>query len=91
MSRWKKLGKSDTKIPRPLFENRIGNSANERLDWRKYLNTRDAATYMGTTAAGLRNRVYRRQLYPRKFFGRLMFRRADLDRLIEASNNGGKR
>lgn len=91
MSRWKKVGKSDTKNPQPLFENKISDTANEGLDWRKYLNTRDAAIYMGTTPAGLRNRVYRRQLYPRKFFGRLMFRRADLDRLIEASNNGGKR
>lgn len=85
MNEWKKVGLSGKTDGSLLFENRRDGTTIERLDWRKYLTTREAAAYIGSTPAGIRNRVYRRQLLPRKFFGRLMFRRADLDRLIEAS------
>jgi hypothetical protein len=85
MNEWKNVGVSGTTKAASFFENRKDGTTNERLDWRKYLTTREAAAYVGSTPAGIRNRVYRRQLLPKKFFGRLMFRRADLDRLIEAS------
>lgn len=85
MNEWKKVGLSAKNDGSSFFENLRDGTTIERLDWRKYLTTREAAAYIGSTPAGIRNRVYRRQLLPRKFFGRLMFRRADLDRLIEAS------
>ena len=56
-----------------------------------WLTTSEAAKYLGTTEAGVRNRVYRRQLKAYKFYGRNMFKRDELDRLIESSLRGGKR
>lgn len=71
------------KYPRPpLPEARI---KNESIDYSTWLRTNQAAAYIGTTRGGLYNMVWRGQLKFRKPFGRLLFKKADLDRLIEAT------
>lgn len=56
----------------------------------KWLDVGDAATYLRTSPGGIRNMVYRGQLVPFKPFGKLLFKRADLDRLIEKSRRDGR-
>lgn len=54
---------------------------------RKWLTTKEAAEYLGTTPGGIRTRVYRQQLRPHKPFGRngkSYFKREELDRLMES-------
>lgn len=58
----------------------------ENLEW---MRTEDAAKYLRTSVGQIRNMVYRGQLKPRKFNRRLYFRKADIDRTIENSKNGG--
>lgn len=87
MSKWQKPDKSGKTFKQPFFDNKIDESTKRALILKKFLTTQEAAIYLGTTPSAIRNRVYRRQLYPNRFFGRLMFRRADLDRLIETSNH----
>lgn len=56
----------------------------------KWLNTKQAAEYLGTTDGGVRNRVYRGQLAVYKPFGKLglsYFKKSELDRLIETSKS----
>jgi len=57
----------------------------------KFLNTAEAAEYLRTSPGGIRNRVHRGLLIPYKPFGRLLFKRSDLDRLIEMSRKDGFR
>lgn len=53
---------------------------------KNWLTTGEAAIYLGSTPGGVRNRVYKGQLKPRKLYGRLLFKRDELDRLIETSS-----
>jgi hypothetical protein len=52
---------------------------------RQWLNSKSAAEYIGTTVGSLRNMVMRQQLSAYKPFGYLLFKKSELDRLIEAS------
>jgi hypothetical protein len=58
----------------------------ENLEW---MNTEDAARYLRRSVGQIRNMVYRGQITFRKFNSRLYFRKSDLNRVIEFSNNGG--
>jgi hypothetical protein len=51
MNEWKKVGLSGKTDGSLLFENRRDGTTIERLDWRKYLTTREAAAYIGSTPA----------------------------------------
>lgn len=51
----------------------------------KWLKVREAAIYLRTTPNGIRNMVYRGQVPSYKLHGRILFKRTDLDRLIESS------
>jgi hypothetical protein len=61
--------------------------------WPKWLTTKQAATYLGkfrrtdgTPSEGaIRNMIYRNQLQARKFFGRILIDRLELDQLIRLS------
>jgi len=55
---------------------------------KKWLTSNEAAIYLGTTSAGIRNQVWRGQLVPYKRLGRLYFERDDLDRQITFSRKG---
>jgi excisionase family DNA binding protein len=55
-----------------------------------WLNSEEAARYLRRSVGQLRNMVHRRQLAYKKYCRRLYFRRTDLDRHIERSNNGGR-
>lgn len=61
----------------------------EIFDNQVWLNSEDAAVYLRRSVGQLRNMVYRRQIKPKKYVGRLYFRRSDLDRSIESSNKRG--
>ncbi len=56
-----------------------------------WLTTSEAAEYLGTTEGGIRNRVYRKQLKAYKFYERNLFKREELDRLIESSQRRFKK
>ena len=58
----------------------------ENLEW---MNTEDAARYLRRSVGQIRNMVYRGQITFRKFNSRLYFRKSDLSRALEFSNNGG--
>lgn len=55
-----------------------------------WLNTNEAAEYLRTTPAQIRNWVYQGKVRFFKLFGRLRFKRADLDSLIfnKGESNG---
>ena len=57
-----------------------------RLDW---LTTKEAAIYLRTTEGAIRSMVYKGKLTPHKPFGKLLFRRRDLNRLIERARLNG--
>lgn len=68
-------------------------NSNERVaffDNLVWLNSEEAARYLRRSVGQLRNMVHRRQLAYKKYCRRLYFRRTDLDRHIERSNNGGR-
>lgn len=52
---------------------------------KKWFTTKEAAEYLGITPGGVRNRVWRGQLFPKKYQGRLYFDKSELNRLIEYS------
>lgn len=57
----------------------------EDLQHLTWLNTQQAALYMNTSPAGIRNRVYRGELKPRKPYGKRgksYFSRRELDQLM---------
>ena len=59
------------------------------LDNLKWLSTKEAAEYLRVSIGSMKNLVYRGVIRPRKL-GRLnRFKRVDLDRLLEASFQGG--
>ncbi len=60
--------------------------SSEKSPW---MNAKAAAGYLQTTVGGIRNLVYRGRLVPYKPFGRLLFKRVDLDRLIERTRRDG--
>jgi excisionase family DNA binding protein len=57
----------------------------DRLTW---LTTKEAAHYLRTSQGGIRNMVWRGQLYCYKPHGRLLFKKSDLDRVVERSRRG---
>ncbi len=65
----------------------------ESAKWSKWLTTEQAAKYLGkfrrkdgTPSVGaIRNMIYRKQLVARKFFGRILINRSELDQLIRLS------
>lgn len=52
---------------------------------RHWLNSKEAADYLRTTHGGLFNLVHRRQIQPYRLGRKLLFKRSDLDRVIETS------
>ncbi len=60
---------------RSLTTEKFGQSP-EKSPW---MNAKSAANYLQTTVGGIRNLVYRGRLIPYKPFGRLLFKRVDLD------------
>lgn len=54
-----------------------------------YATTREAAEYLRTTVGAINNKVYRGQLRRYKLGRKNLFKRSELDRLIEASSYGG--
>ncbi|USN48578.1 MAG: helix-turn-helix domain-containing protein [Pseudobdellovibrionaceae bacterium] len=66
-----------------LFDNLISNQ--------KYLTATEAAVYMRSTVASVRAKARRGDLPQYRSGRKLLFKRVDLDRLIEASRNGGFR
>ncbi len=55
----------------------------------KWLTSEDAFRYLGlASVAVLRNLVSERRIPFYKPFGRLLFKRSELDKLVEASRNG---
>ena len=65
--------------------------------WPKWLTTKQAATYLGkfrrkdgTPSEGaIRNMIYRKQIQARKFFGRILIDRLELDHVIRLSPQMG--
>jgi len=58
----------------------------------EWMTVQDAANYLRTTPAAIRNRLYRRELsFYRPFGRRVLLKRKDLDHLIESSKIGGLR
>ena len=61
--------------------------------WPKWLTTAQAAAYLGKfrrndgrpSVGAIRNMIYRNQIVARKFFGRILINRSDLDELIRLS------
>jgi excisionase family DNA binding protein len=59
----------------------------EKLKW---LTSKEACHYLGfSSVAVLRNLVHQRRIPFYKPFGRLLFKRSELDKLVEATKNGG--
>lgn len=50
-----------------------------------WLTTDEAATFLRKTSHALRQLVYKGKIRPRKFAGRLYFKRTELDTLIDTS------
>lgn len=78
----------------PAIE-RVGSS--ETFDPKKWLTTEETAIYLGKltktgmpSVGAIRNMVYRGQLIPYKPFGRLLFKRAELDHKVESSKGREK-
>ena len=67
------------------MKNETSAAIHGEVDSAKWLTVKDAAAYLRTTASGIRNMVYRDQLPSYKLHGRILFKRTDLDRLIESS------
>lgn len=55
---------------------------------RVYFTAIDAAEYLGTTVGVIRNLVHQGRLPSYKPFGKLLFKKKDLDRIVEASLRG---
>ena len=77
-----------------FFENGIGGEnpskrTQTNLSSLKWLKSAEAAEYLRIPVETLRNYVYRGQLARYKPHGRLLFKRSDLDALIESSKKGG--
>lgn len=81
----------------PIFDNRIGgepalndHSRDNEVELRTtaWMNSREAAAYLRISVGHLRNLVWRRKIAANRGTGRLLFKRVDLDKLIESSNNG---
>jgi len=61
--------------------------------WPKWLTTKQAATYLGKfrrkdgepSEGAIRNMIYRKQIQARKFVGRILIDRMELDQLIRLS------
>jgi excisionase family DNA binding protein len=49
-----------------------------------WMRTEHVADYLGTSQNNVRNMIYRGLLSPKKFGGRLYFKREEIDHLIEA-------
>jgi hypothetical protein len=64
-----------------------------RTKWPKWLTTEQAAIYLGKfrrkdgnpSLGAIRNMIYRKQLVARKFIGRILINRIELDQLIGLS------
>ncbi len=48
----------------------------------KWLNVKQLAEYLGTTATGIRNMVYRGKLPAYKPFGKLLFDKREIDSIV---------
>ena len=71
------------KYPHPDLSKK--DSTPPEFDHRKWLNSKQAAEYLGTTDKNIRNLVLERRLPAYKPFGKLLFEKADLDRKILAT------
>lgn len=67
----------------------VNSETSEIFENQVWLNSEDAAIYLCRSVGQLRNMVYRRQIKPRKYVGRLYFRKSELDRVVESSNKRG--
>ena len=55
------------------------------LKIKRWLRTDEVALYLGTSPGAIRNMVMRKQITPKKCFGRNYFDRDEIDSLIERS------
>jgi excisionase family DNA binding protein len=81
-----------TKEHSSLFENLLDEPFTN-LNRKPWLTTKEAAFYLGTSVGGIRNMVYRGQVFPRRPNGpngKWYFRREELDTYIEASHYTGR-
>ena len=53
---------------------------------KRFLNTKELSHYLGRTQQAIRDLACRRKLPYRKFCGRLMFDKSEIDKLINASS-----
>ncbi len=65
-------------------QNRNSNGANQ-----KWLTAHETARHLGISVQGVYNLVWCGKLTRYKPFGRLLFKRTELDQMIEASRKGG--
>ena len=59
------------------------NTLSSSLTIQGWMRTEHVADYLGTSQNNVRNMIYRGLLSPRKFGGRLYFKREEIDHLIE--------
>jgi excisionase family DNA binding protein len=76
-----------SRYPFPL-KNQTRRKRDDQRDSKSWLTAVELAEYMGTSVGSIRNMVWRRQITAYKPFGVLLFKKAEIDRLIEASRLG---
>ena len=54
------------------------------LTTKEWMKTDQVAEYLSTSKCNVRNMVYKGLLFPKKFNGRLYFKKSDIDLLIQA-------
>lgn len=57
---------------------------NQIYDKRTWLNTKELAVYLGTSVGSVRNMAWRGQLTSYRFLKVLLFKKTEVDRLIES-------
>lgn len=60
--------------------------ASEFFDKLIWLSTKDAAAYLRISIGSLKNRIYKGEIFPKKFGKLNRFLKKDLDRLVDVSN-----
>lgn len=69
--------------PFPL-KNEILVPTDNRYDRRTWLNTKELADYLGTSVGSVRNMVWRGQITAYRFLKILLFKKVEIDRMIES-------
>ncbi len=88
---------SSPKRQEPLIEEMPFVTSQLPSKWPRWLTTKQAATYLGKfrrkdgvpSEGAIRNMIYRKQLSAKKFVGRILIDRLQLDQLIQLSPQPG--